>query len=244
MKKVTTNITFGQILFILANFFVASFIFFYLGAKFGPDVLNLEDNSHTMAGLLPDEKFAEEVKVLLQNKKHDFMFDSVLSGKNGMPAVIEEPKPIVQQITPPVKVEKTAAVEVATVKTTDTKFIPLVKKGDEPQKIVATITTERIPDTVVPVPEETPAALLDEEVVPVASFSLQIGSYAEKKVAANALSIWQKRGFDARVVSYDIKGKGTWYRLELGSYSSEDQALNSQQNIMTQYKQSARVIQR
>lgn len=220
MKKVTTNITLGQILFILFSFFMASFIFFYLGAKFGPDVLDLQNASADGSGLLPDEKLAQEIKALLKSKKHDFMFDDVLSGKQDINAIkVTPPEPIVKIV------EKIVAPH-----TELSKLDEKPKNAEEPK--------------VIELPQVN--TLVDEQAVaePVPAYSLQIGSFSDKKGADKALSQWLGRGYQGHVVAYQIAGKGQWYRVELGQFVAESDAVAAQQKIMNKFKQSVRVISR
>lgn len=82
MKKVTTNITFGQILFILLTGIFSSLMAFYLGAKFGRNVFNINSQAEIQSGsMLPDEKLAQEIKDLISQKKQGFLFHDVLQNK-------------------------------------------------------------------------------------------------------------------------------------------------------------------
>ncbi len=91
MKKVTTNITFGQIFFILLTFAFSSLMFFYLGAKFGPAMLSIGDQYDALdVSFLPDEKQAAEIKKLLKIKKPKFSFYDSLQDSKPSPQINEK----------------------------------------------------------------------------------------------------------------------------------------------------------
>lgn len=259
MKKVTTNITFGQILFILLTVFFASLMFFYLGAKFGPNVLNMGDRSPSIDDpILPNERLAKEIKQLLKTKKHEFVFHEVLQDQKSL------------------TIPKSKDIDVKTVKTQDTKnepktvskkdkvkkdsqtqkkqvTTPVVKKDDktrfdnhviikkvdgmkvkmaEPKVINVSSTQQTKKPDLKPEPTE--------EVKPV--YRLQLGSYSEKSKADRARKKWQKRGYPVVMIRTKISGKGYWYRLRLGKYASLTAAMNAQKRIMKKFRQSSRVV--
>jgi len=51
-------------------------------------------------------------------------------------------------------------------------------------------------------------------------YTLQIGSYQDKGIADDEVKKMKKRGYAASVVTSDLPGKGTWYRVRLGSFSN------------------------
>lgn len=51
-------------------------------------------------------------------------------------------------------------------------------------------------------------------------YTLQIGSYQERETADNEVKKMKKKGYAASVVTSALPGKGTWYRVRLGSFSS------------------------
>jgi cell division septation protein DedD len=89
MKKVTTNMTFAQVLFILFILMFSSLMFFYLGAKFGADILTLADRENRAAAepFLPDDKLAAEIEALLVDSNHKLVFHDVVEGKKTLGAI-------------------------------------------------------------------------------------------------------------------------------------------------------------
>ena len=198
MTKVTTNISFSQILFILLVFFVAALIFFYLGAKFGSRILNVSGDV-VEDSILPDEHLSQEINEILKSKNHDFVFENVLQGQ----ALVKPEKKVV---TPPV-VKK--AVEVKK------EVPPIAVKYEEP--VVIDLSAEP-------------------------KYRLQLGSFASKKDAQDAQLLWQKRGFDVGVVSTEVAGKGTWFRLNVGGYPDLETVKQAQVTVMSQYQENAKII--
>lgn len=219
MTKVTTNISFSQIMFILLVFFLSALIFFYLGAKFGSRILNVSGDA-VQDSILPDEFMSREINEILKTKNHDFVFEDVLQSQKSLP--ILQPKS--EEIK---KVEKSG---VKPEKKVVTPPVPVVKnevniavKYAEP--VVMDVTTQELPGK-----NSEP------------KYRLQLGSFANKKDAVAAQELWQKRGFDASVVSTEIKGKGKWFRLNVGGYPDLGAVKQGQMNVMSEYQESAKII--
>lgn len=83
MKRVTTNMSFGQLLFVIVTLFAASGMSFYFGTKFGSKVLQWGNSDDLHDGFLPDEKVAIEVRDLLANAKVDYTFFEVVQNQKG-----------------------------------------------------------------------------------------------------------------------------------------------------------------
>ncbi|MCP5464367.1 MAG: SPOR domain-containing protein [Deltaproteobacteria bacterium] len=303
MKRVTTNITFGQILFILLTVVFASLVFFYLGAKFGNDVFSFSKERHMERKILPDEHLMDDIQKQLQANKHEFVFFEALQSKDSLkelePTISkstnlpekeilqnsiqklaqqeskeaeleskskkevseskkEEPqKPVaqkeesqkvaVQKVTTNDQNKKTASLEIVQKKKPFVKEEPQEKKvvvktvGQMAVKVadpkVITVGAQAAKDN-----KPEPAEEIQETVTPSSKYTLQIGSYATTKKAEKAVGIWRQRGFPAKVVSTEIKGKGKWYRLQLGGYPSMDAVLQAQRDIMSRFRQSSRII--
>lgn len=73
-------------------------------------------------------------------------------------------------------------------------------------------------------------------------FQLQVGSYSSPDQANTEMNYWKQRGYPATLVSSYVKGKGQWYRLKLGQFSSLDDVRKEQQNIMRKYNRTAMII--
>lgn len=259
--------TLGQILFILVVLMISSLMFFYLGTKFGANVLRLGSRGlvEGTESFLPDERLAEEVNQILATHTDALVFhDAVQTGGNAMvlksdPVMPVEPKSVeVKPVTQPVA----PVVKLATSKTET----PTVPKSETSAKIIETAPLQKIPPNVT-LPEKTVAYTVPEsaalvmpvqaqsvthtpeapvETLPVKetqNYRLQLGSYADSARATQAKMDWEKRGFRVNIVKSVIPGKGTWYRLNLGNYTSKSEAEEAQRQIMQKYQQTAMILQ-
>lgn len=242
-----------QVLFILLILLLASLMFFYLGAKFGSDILTLaeEEKQTQWEPFLPNQELTKEIEKLLATRTHDFIFHEALEEKISMPG-IEKSKEKKYSLTKnlPVEVEKEKVETKPVEKPQVVKTAP--KVNDEPK--VATKQKE-LPATVIPISQVQPQrheltkkstssaiSVAESTSSKKANFRLQVGSYQQKSRALEALKEWQKRGFSAQVVSTNIPGKGRWFRIQLGSYADQGSALQTQREVMQKYQQFVRLV--
>lgn len=57
-----------------------------------------------------------------------------------------------------------------------------------------------------------------------AHYTVQVASYPEKQLADDEAKKMKTRGYAAFIVSSDVPGKGTWYRVRLGSFTNRASA--------------------
>lgn len=62
-------------------------------------------------------------------------------------------------------------------------------------------------------------------------YSLQIASYPEKDSAEADVKKMKQRGYAAFITSSELEGKGTWYRVRLGSFSNRAAAEKLQKEL-------------
>lgn len=55
-------------------------------------------------------------------------------------------------------------------------------------------------------------------------FTIQLGSHRTLKEAEDFAEGFKARGYDPIINQIDIKGKGTWYRVSLGAFGTNDEA--------------------
>lgn len=70
--------------------------------------------------------------------------------------------------------------------------------------------------------EAPPAAKKKAEVAP--SFTVQISAHREESLAKKAAEGLRKKGLDAFVSRAEVKGKGRWFRVQVGRFSERDAA--------------------
>ncbi len=62
-------------------------------------------------------------------------------------------------------------------------------------------------------------------------YTLQIAAYQEKGMAEDDMKKMKQQGYAAFLVAFDLPGKGTWYRVRLGSFSSKASAEKLQKEV-------------
>jgi len=228
MKKVTTNITFGQILFILFIFLFASFIFFYLGTRFGSSILNIsKSRTNFNEPILPDEKMAKEIKEILKSKKHDFVFYDALQTNTPLKGLT--PKKYQEELKAEAYIPQELVLKIKMEMGQDKN----VKKEKKIKKALQLNVKSAKPTIINSVKHDDTFKQ---------SFCLQMGSYSKKKKAKRARAIWKKRGYNVNIISFKNKDKGRWYRLRLGGYANLNDAVKAKNVVMKRYRQSARIV--
>lgn len=224
MSKSTSHFTSGQITFFLMAMMASGALFFYLGARFGAKINRATDL--TISGnLLPDEKLDQEIEQMLIAGRQDLKFHQLL-----------------QNETPPAEGLKTDPLS----KSLDRDALLKEHERDVKKEDAATPQPSPQPKTAPPQPSlenvlETPLEMtVPETATPPVDihYRLQIGSYSEEAKAKADVILWQKRGYTAKVVKTNIAGKGTWYRLQIGGYSTMDEVKQAQGDVMKKYGKS------
>jgi DedD protein len=67
-------------------------------------------------------------------------------------------------------------------------------------------------------------------------FTLQLSSFQSRAEADTFIAELKKSGYTASVVQAEVEGKGTWFRVRLGSYASHDQALVAKREFESKQK--------
>ncbi|HEU0037349.1 MAG TPA: SPOR domain-containing protein [Kofleriaceae bacterium] len=75
-----------------------------------------------------------------------------------------------------------------------------------------------------------------------ARFTLQLSSFQDKQEAESFLSSIKAAGFQAYVTEADVSGKGTFYRVRLGSYRSLEAANDAKAEVEKSLKKTASVM--
>ncbi len=214
--------TFGQFVTLVLLEIVTLFFVFYLGARYGGDLLGNRDNTAK-----------KEESVLPKNNKS---VDDLVGGS--APAVnYTYPDVLTGNSNKAIKVK------------------PSGLSASDYEKESAKVPVE------VPVAEPTPAPVVEKaepiaDVEPVAEkpietlsktshggkFSIQVGSYSSSTEAKTRVSHWKKRGYSAFMTTGEIPGKGTWYRVRLGAFSSKPEAQKFLDKIKTKEKTDGIVV--
>ncbi len=62
-------------------------------------------------------------------------------------------------------------------------------------------------------------------------YTVQVSSHQEKQAAEDEVKRMKQNGFAAFIVSSELPGKGKWYRVRLGSFTSKDSAEKLQKTV-------------
>ena len=73
-------------------------------------------------------------------------------------------------------------------------------------------------------------------------YTLQLSSFQDKAEAEAYLSQVKSQGFSAQITIAQVDGKGTWYRVRMGSYRSLDAATSAKQEFEKTAAKSASVM--
>jgi cell division septation protein DedD len=66
-----------------------------------------------------------------------------------------------------------------------------------------------------------------------ARYTLQISAYQEKDMAEQDIRKMKQRGYAAFILASELPGKGTWYRVRVGSFSSKASAEKLQKELQS-----------
>jgi cell division protein FtsN len=180
--------------------------------------------------------------VVSQNlpKKDDFTFYKTLTDKNDKTVSINlKPEQAPEEKTtekkqtaveePKKKIEKKSVV-VETPKSKTAAPAPKEKQLEikiEKEPSVATKPKQTVPKQ--PQPKKEPVSSASS--TPKARYTLQVASYPDKDGAEHDVKKLKQSGYAAFIVSADVPGKGVWYRVRLGSFSSKASAEKLQKDV-------------
>jgi cell division protein FtsN len=64
----------------------------------------------------------------------------------------------------------------------------------------------------------------EESAAPTSRFSLQVGAFPDETSAAGLRLRLQQKGYQVRIATSEVEGRGTWYRVRVGSYADRTAA--------------------
>ena len=82
----------------------------------------------------------------------------------------------------------------------------------------------------------TPAPKAAEVAADKAKFTLQLSSFQTRAEADAFAADLQKSGYAPYVVSADVEGKGVWFRVRVGQYASQDDAMAAKSDFESKQK--------
>ena len=87
-----------------------------------------------------------------------------------------------------------------------------------------------------------PRAAEKREEVGGGSYAIQVGAYRAADEAARQVKRWQGRGYSCYMAVGDVPGKGTWYRVRIGSFDGRDEAKGFLEKFRRREKADAFVV--
>ncbi len=214
------RLSFGQLILLIICLLAALLLDFYLGARFGPEMLwgiNLDRSAN---GLLPDDVSEQELNSLLQESSSKVTFHEVLEGKERAKEVFVEMKPETKpEIIPEIKPEAKPEAKL--------EKKPPSKPPPKPEPKVV-IKPEVKP---APTPAPTPPVLPQET----ASYTLQVGSFSEIDSAQALQAQFKSQGYSATVKEVNLPEKGTWYRVYAGHFVSSESAEQAKNQVYQKF---------
>lgn len=133
-------------------------------------------------------------------------------------AVAETPKPVEEKPAPAPVAEKPAAEKPAPVATK-----PAQVSGKVETAAVATRTTQKEGGSGMK-EALARAAQLPDPAVKGGAFTLQLSAFQDKQEADRFMARLRDRGYAPYIVTAEVAGKGTWYRVRMGTFASKDAA--------------------
>ncbi len=199
--------------------------FFFLGYYVGK--YQSKTNSSEIVVPLPE--------VISQNlpKKEEFTFFKTLSDRQNKTVSIDL-KPKSKEEAPPQKKE-TADLKKERVPQKEKKPEQKVERLERQEKAEKPEKSERTAVIVKP-PEQKVQPAKKEPVItrsPASKvrYTLQVASYQERDVAEADVRRLKQHGFSAFVIASELEGKGTWYRVRVGSFTDKAAAERLQKEI-------------
>jgi cell division protein FtsN len=219
-KKITTNMTIGQLFFIFFILLTTSLMSFYLGSKFGSSLSgdHTELSAYTQNKILPDSQLEKEVlKILAEDDPKFTFYDDVRTASIVM---TEDLSPRRLTVSRKEKTEQKRAGEKKTKEQKRAEQKIEEQEKVEREKLAKAKSTEK--------PEKG-----------VRYYRLEMGSYGTLDKALRAKKVWVERGYSVRIIKDNVPNKGLWYRLHLNKYDTRSQAVSAQKTLQMKFKQAS-----
>jgi DedD protein len=253
--------TFGQFVTLILIEVVTLFFVFYLGARYGTDLLGTGEPQKE--AVVPAQS-PKNVDDIVGAPPVEYTYPEVLTSRDGQKAIrikpsgmtadeyekqkVEDPAAIIQRDTPqeekqqvpkapqtppPAKPEEKPAEKPAEK--------PIAKPTEEPSA-EEQLAKEEGPVKETAPEKETPPEEAAPAPKPKGKFAIQVGSYQSNEEALVSLSAWKKKGYSAYTAVGQVPQKGTWYRVRIGGFATHDEAQKFLEKFKAKEKASALVV--
>lgn len=173
----------------------------------------------------PDEIIVPLPEMVSKNlpKKEDFTFYKTLTDRENRTVSID--------LKPKAEHEDTAAGKPADKDTAQEKGGQSKTEGKKQEKAEKTVVANKESGPKQqPEKKDTPGTQAQNLKI---RYSLQVSSYQEKAMADEDVKNMKKKGYAAFVVPFELEGRGKWYRVRVGSFSTRQAAEKLQKELKT-----------
>ncbi len=208
--------TFGQFVSLILLEVVTLFFVFYLGARYGPDLIGPRGTSGKEATTLP-KAGPKSVDEIVGAPSVEYTYPEVLTGAEGQKAIRVKPSGMTAE-----EAEKK------------------VKEGERPivsgEPIVEAPPIEKITPSEKPTRQATPSE------TPPGKFAIQVGSYQSAEEASHSAGQWKQKGYSTFMSVGEIPKKGIWYRVRIGGFETRDEAQRFLEKFQEKEKAQALIV--
>lgn len=207
--------TFGQFFALLVLEVFTIFFVFYLGARYGPKLLGLEEKGPIVVG----EKTTNRVLTTDDPEVAAMAQDIVSKAKT--PELKER---LANMLNQPSKKSQ--------------EPVRVVTNEVKPQQLREAPRTETVSNQVpmrqAKPPEEVEKGAVRIKAAENAKYALQVGSYQQMTEANASVQKWRSKGYPAYMMIADIPDRGRWYRVRLGGFENRAEARKYKQQFEAQ----------
>lgn len=223
--------TFGQFVTLILLEIVTLFFVFYLGARYGSDLLGTGGVAKKES-VLPKEG-PKSVDEIIGRKSDEYTYPEVLTGPGA-----DRPEGRAIKVKP----SGVTADEYDRQKMEDPAVLAAREtKRPAPEPVPKPVIDEKKPPAE-PAREEPIAEAPVREEVPKGKFTIQVGSYQSSQEATQTMNQWKKKGYQAFLATGNVPGKGVWYRVRIGGFATRDEASKYLEKLKQKEKASAIVV--
>ncbi len=207
--------TFGQFVTLILLEIVTLFFVFYLGAKYGPDLMGTRQGiAKDDSSVLPHE--SKSIDELVGTPSVEYTYPEVLTDQDQKRGIRVKPSGLTAE--------------------------EYEKRGREQKAVITEETPIEVPT--IEVKKEPPAPPAPEVTTsqPTGKYSIQVGSYQSEEEANAKVGLWKEKGYSAFMEVGQIPDKGIWYRVRIGGFPTREKAQEFLDQFKTKEKTEALVV--
>jgi len=238
--------TFGQFVTLILIEVVTLFFVFYLGARYGSDLLGTGRSAKE--SVIPAQS-PKNVDEIVGAPSVEYTYPEVLTSRDGQKAIRIKPSGMSADEYDRNKAENPAAIIQRDTPKPEAREEPVAEEPKPEKPVVVTPPAKPAPPVAVKTEEPKPVVKPEEtkpveevQAKPKGKFTVQVGSYQSSEEATSSLANWKKKGYSAFMAVGSIPDKGTWYRVRIGGFPSREEAQKFLEKFKAKEKASALVV--